>query len=156
MRKQALFNVSLLTLILSLLIIAANISAETIIGKVENVVDGNTIIVRVESESLTIRLYGIFCPDATQPYGKRAKEVINDLVRGEQVELMTEYEDRYGRIFANVYVSRINLSEALIERGYAMVCPEYCKKSFCSEWYDLERSARKQKLGMWSEPIFNR
>ena len=156
MRKSTGLIVSLAIILALLLFISAVSSAQSMIGEVEQVVDGNTIIVRVEAERVTVRLYGIFCPEATQPSGNRAKEALNDLISGEQVELTTEYEDRFGRIFALVYADRINISEALIKRGYALVCPEYCKKSFCSEWYELERLARKQKLGMWSDPVFNR
>lgn len=156
MRTRPLFIVSLLTLITSLLLNLAIARTEIMTGKVENVVDGNTIIVQVESEKVRVRLYGIVCPDEGQPFEDLAKNAINDLIMGDQVELIPEYKDRYGRLIATVYVRKINISEALIKKGYALVYPEYCKKSFCSDWYNLERAARKQKLGIWSDPIFNR
>ena len=143
-------------LITSLILNLAIASTKIMTGKVENVVDGNTIIVLVGSERLTVRLYGIVCPDESRSVEDLAKNAIVDLIGGDQVEIKPEYEDRYGRFFANVYVGEINISEALIKKGYALVCPEYCKKSFCSDWYSLERAARTQKLGVWSDPIFNR
>ena len=146
----------LFTLLASSFSHLATATTTIITGEIVDVVDGTTIIVQVESERIRVRLYGIVCPDEGQPFVALAKNAINDLISGDQVALIPEYEDRYGRIIAHVYVRGINISEALIKNGYALVCPEYCKKSFCSAWYDLERAARKQKLGIWSEPVFNR
>lgn len=156
MKTRSIFIVPFLTFIASLILNLAIASTEIMTGKVKNVVDGNTIIVLVGSERLTVRLYGIVCPDERESVEDLARNAIVDLIGGDQVEIIPEFKDRYGRLFANVHVGEMNISEALIRKGYAIVCPEYCKKSFCSDWYRLERAARKQKLGMWSDPIFNR
>ena len=156
MKTRPIFIVSFLTLIALFFLNFAIASNKIMTGKVENVVDGNTIIVLVGSERLIVRLYGIVCPDERESIEDLARNAIVDLIGGDQVEIIPEYKDRYGRFFANVYEGEMNISETLIRNGYAIVCPEYCKKSFCSDWYSLERTARKHKLGMWSDPIFNR
>ena len=156
MKTRPIFIVSFLTLIASLIYNPANASTKILTGKLKNVVDGNTIIVLVGSETVRVRLYGIVCPDERKSVEDLTRNAIVELIGEDQIEIISEYEDRYGRFWANVYVGEINISEALIRKGYAIVCPEYCKKSFCSDWYSLERAARKQKLGMWGDPIFNR
>ena len=151
MKTGPIFIISFFTLIASLIFNPAIASNKILIGKLENVVDGNTIIVLVGSERVRVRLFGIVCPDERKSVEDLTRNAIVDLIGEDQIEIMPEYEDSYGRFLANVYVGEINLSEALIKKGYAIVCPEYCKKSFCSDWYSLERAARKQKLGMWSD-----
>lgn len=156
MKTRPIVIISFFTLIASLIYNPSFASTKILIGKLENVVDGNTIIVLVGSETVRVRLYGIVCPDERKSVEDLTRNAIIDLIGEDQIEIIPEFEDRFGRVLANVYVGETNISEALIQKGYAIVCPEYCKKSYCSDWYSLERAARKQKIGMWSDPIFNR
>jgi micrococcal nuclease len=57
-----------------------------------------------------------------------------------------------GRTVAVILVDGKNLNEELLQAGLAWVYPQYCKASFCSEWYRIEEAAREGRIGLWSHP----
>ena len=63
-----------------MLALAAGVQAETIIGRVVKVVDGDTVTV-LDSQMVQhkIRLAGIDAPEKTQPFANRSKESLSDL-----------------------------------------------------------------------------
>jgi micrococcal nuclease len=93
-----------------------------------------------------IRLYGINAPEMGQDFGRKAKDFASSMV-GNKMDT-----DRYGRTVAIILVDGKNLNEELIRAGLAWVYPQYCKATFCSEWYKLEDASRKAKIGLWSHP----
>lgn len=60
--------------------------------------------------------------------------------------------DRYGRVVAVVSVGSLIINRHLIEYGYAWVFPRYYKKVFCSEWLELEATAKAERRGLWKNP----
>ena len=48
-----------------------------------------------------------------------------------------------------VSVGDLILNRHLVAYGYAWVYHRYCKKSFCSEWSELEAEAKREKRGLW-------
>ena len=51
-----------------------------VVGKVDGVIDGDSIRVMHEGQAEQIRLIGIDCPEKRQPFGTRAKEYRSELV----------------------------------------------------------------------------
>ncbi len=51
-----------------------------------------------------------------------------------------------------IYVNSLSVNREIVKAGYAWVYVAYCKKPFCSEWKDLEKTARRLKIGIWSQP----
>ena len=66
-------------------------------GKVVGVIDGDSITVLQDGRGEAIRLYGIDCPEKTQDFGNRAKQLTSSLVFGKAVEVEPVTRDRYGR-----------------------------------------------------------
>lgn len=120
-------------------------------GNVVKVSDGDTITVLRGFQQVRIRFYGIDAPEKGQAYGKAAKRHLIFLVANRNVEIEPVTQDRYGRTVALVFADDTNINQKMVEDGYAWVYRRYCKKSFCSQWLKLEREARKQKLGLWSD-----
>lgn len=71
-------------------------------GRVDRVVDGDTLIVTTESDQLRVRIRGIDAPEKDQPYGTEARKALNAMVIGRSVMLMTDGKDKYGRVLASV------------------------------------------------------
>lgn len=65
--------------LLILLLFAAQ-PAETLVGKVVGVTDGDTITLLVDKTQVKIRLAGIDAPESKQPFGTKAKQAL--LVEG--------------------------------------------------------------------------
>lgn len=116
------------------------------------VVDGDTMTVSRGAEKLTVRAYGIDCPEKAQPFGAEARAAASLAVAGRPLELEILYLDRYGRSVAVVYLEGgATLQEALLEKGLAWVAPKYCKRRECLEWAALQEHSRRAGKGLWAE-----
>lgn len=120
-------------------------------GKVIGVKDGDTIDILYEGEKLTIRFAHIDCPEKNQPYGQAAKKFVSDKCFGQEVTI--EHSNQYDRnkrlIGEVITASGENLNKSLVQQGLAW---HFKKYSTNQEYADLEIQARKQKIGLWSEP----
>ena len=121
-------------------------------GKVVNVADGDTITVLSNNIETKVRLYGIDCPEKSQPYGQKAKQFVLSMVSGKQVDVDIIDTDRYGRAVGVIKLSGTILNTEIIKAGLAWQYERYCKMPFCSEWKQLESDAKAVKAGLWSEP----
>lgn len=121
-------------------------------GAVTWVVDGDSLQVRHGDELVTVRLYGIDCPEYGQAQWREAKEAARAMIQNKKVGVTPVDMDRYGRVVALVdYRGRLVNSE-LVRRGMAWVYTHYCKaQPLCHTLEALEQQARDQRLGIWKE-----
>jgi micrococcal nuclease len=132
-------------------------------GKVSGVTDGTYITVQHDGKGERVSLYGVDCPGTRQDFGQKAKEFTSERVLRKIVEVEPvaidrkgKTKDQYGRTLALVYTDgRRCLNEDLIRSGYAWVYNQTCTKPECKGWKELEKQAKRQKLGLWSmsDPI---
>ena len=102
-------------------------------GKVVGVSDGDTVKVLRDGKQVKIRLYGIDCPEKSQPFSKRAKQFTSDMVFGKEVEIGAITIDHYGRTIALVYVDGTSVNGELVRAGLAWVYYLYCGFPICRE-----------------------
>lgn len=123
-------------------------------GRIIGVADGDTVIIYTsERERLKVRLYGVDAPEGGQPWGGEAESFVRGLAWLQEVELRVLSTDQYGRAVALVKLpDGRSLNEELVRRGHAWVYRDYCKEYFCGGWLRLEKAARENKNGLWSEP----
>jgi endonuclease YncB( thermonuclease family) len=122
-------------------------------ARVVRIADGDTItILYADNTQEKIRLYGIDCPERTQPFGRKARQFTSSLVFGKQVTIRSVDRDRYGRNVAWIYIGEINLNAELVRAGYAW---HYRKHSNDPMLQRLENEARKAGRGLWrdSDPV---
>lgn len=123
---------------------------ETITGRVIGVSDGDTITVLVETASgktpVKVRLYGVDCPEARQPFGEKAKKFTSELAFDKPATVKIIDTDRYGRKVGVVTVSGTNLNAALVDAGMAWAYVKY-SRAFVAR----EKSAREAKRGLWAD-----
>lgn len=126
---------------------------------VEEVVDGDTIRVRQNGQSETVRLIGIDTPETHDPrkpvqcFGLAAAAYSKQLLQGSSVRLEPDPEDsdrdKYQRLLRYVYLPDGTLVNAqLIRVGYAFayVIFPYTK---LDAFKQLEAEARDQNRGLW-------
>jgi micrococcal nuclease len=118
-------------------------------GKVVGIADGDTITVLKAKTPVKIRLYGIDCPERGQAFGKKAKQFTAGMVFRKMVRIEPVDRDRYGRTVAWVYVDGKNLCEELVRVGLAW---HYKKYSSDKSLSDMEFLARRNRVGLWSDP----
>lgn len=119
-------------------------------GTVANVHDGDTFTLLLSNtRKLKVRLAFIDAPEAGQEFGDKSKAFAKQLVQDKRVCIKEQYKDPYGRSVALVTLTdgRI-LNEEMIKKGFAW---HYTKYSDDLHLQSLEKTARKEHLGLWSE-----
>ncbi len=71
--------------------------------------------------------------------------------RGASFTLRQFDTDRYGRIVGELIRDGLNLNVEPVRTGQAAVYPKYCPQTR-SDYYEAEREARRDELGIWSKP----
>jgi len=128
-------------------------------GRVVRVIDGDTVRVRLESGTETVRYIRVDTPESVKPgapvqcFAKRAATFNRQLVAGRRVRLRfgPERRDRYGRLLAYVYVdgSTRSVSATLVARGYGRELTIPPNVQHVVLFKRLQRNARKRGLGLW-------
>jgi len=94
--------------------------ADTLIGKVIKIADGDTLtILTADKQQHRIRLAGIDAPEKKQPFGNRSKQNLAKLAHGKQAEADCPKRDRYGRQVCKVYVNGHDIGLRQIYDGLA-------------------------------------
>ncbi len=146
-------NLALLTLLL-----AGCGGAAPSLARVERVVDGDTILVRIDGRSERVRYIGVDTPESVKPgarvqcFGKAAAAANRRLVAGREVRLEYDAEarDRYGRLLAYVYRDELLVNAELIRQGYGKPLEIAPNVAHAAELRRLAVSARRAHRGLWS------
>ena len=139
-------------IILTIFLIACPVTAHAWIGKVVDVIDGDTIrVFNAGTGQIKVRMYGIDAPERGQPNGGEAKSWLRLIVAGGVVEIDPTGEDPYGNTVGIVWQGEQNVNQEMLQAGYAWVYRSYCDKPFCEYWLTLEGEARQKKTGLWQE-----
>ena len=134
-----------------MLVLAALLPAKNIIGKVTEIIDGDTIVVTARGKiNCTVRLFGVMTPEPAQAFGPEAKRETGILCLGKVVRVEVVKKDSNGRFIGKVYTEDgTYVNEQLIATG----CAWYYKKHGDEKRFPLlEETARDAKLGLWSNP----
>ncbi len=128
---------------------------------VEQVVDGDTIVVDIGGRSEKVRLIGIDTPESVDPrrpvacFGKEASARTAELLPvGTAVRLVGDVEarDRYDRVLAYVY--RVNdglfVNLTLAAEGFAVTLTYPPNVAHEAEFVAAAAAARRDGRGLWS------
>jgi len=132
-------------------------------GEVIRVVDGDTIVVRLDGVKETIRIIGIDTPETVDPrkpvqaFGLEASAYTKKTPLGKSVRLEPDqgnahirHRDRYGRLLACGWIGKVLFNEKIIRDGYARA---YTKYPFRSDYMALflraETAATEKGRELW-------
>ena len=133
--------------------------AETLLGKVIHVQDGDSITVLDETHTQhKIRLSGIDAPERRQAFGNVSKESLAEQVAGQSVAVEWDKVDRYGRKVGKVLLAGMDSNLVQIKRGLAWHYKQYEREQSPADrqsYAAAEVEARAAKLGLWrdAEPL---
>jgi uncharacterized protein (TIGR03067 family) len=124
-------------------------------GELSGVPDSDVLLLKVaDGSEHRIRLNGIDAPELQQPFGKESQELLQQLLRGRVLRVVTRGEDRGGQIIGDVYVrlsegaAERSLNVELVERGWAWHFVRFAKDN--RELAEAEQKARAARRGLWS------
>jgi len=134
-------------LCVALVILLAGAAPAGLEGYVSRVVDGDTVVIRLQSGSIRVRLAEIDAPERNQPYGTQSAAALADLVLHKTVFIEPISQDRYERMVARLYVGKLDVNAEMIRSGDAWAYDPYLlRRDLCG----LEAKARLSKNGLWS------
>jgi micrococcal nuclease len=128
---------------------------------VSRVIDGDTFVL---SDSQRVRMLGVDCPEIArqnkpaEPFSKEASEKTKSLIVHKTVKLTFDGRafDIFGRLLAYVWLTdskgkdSVFVQTELLKYGLARISYYTKEKRYYSLFYNLRNTARKKKLGIWS------
>jgi endonuclease YncB( thermonuclease family) len=153
-----------------LLILGGVARAESLLGRVVGVTDGDTVtVLDAANAQHKVRLAGIDAPEKGQPFGERSKENLSRLVFGRDARVDWHKKDRYGRLVGTVWVASPDVScgrktdcpktldagMAQLTVGLAWHYKKYAHEQEPQQrgqYAFAEEEARVKRAGLWRDP----
>lgn len=108
--------------------------AESIVGRVVGVHDGDTItLLTPERQQVKIRLAQIDAPESNQDFGQVSKQSLSGMVFGKDVSVEVETTDKYGRTVGKVLVGGMDANLEQVKNGMAWVYVKYAHERFITQ-----------------------
>lgn len=126
-------------------------------ARVVQIIDGDTIDVRIDGETYRVRYVGVNTPERDEPCYREATGANSALVKDQTVTLVRDVSntDQYGRLLRYVYVGETFVNAELVAEGYAEAREYPPDTAYADYLEDLESSARAQKLGCYPTGVFD-
>ena len=118
------------------------------------IIDGDSVIVRIQGKQTKIRLACIDAPEIGQtPHGRIAMNTLSGLLPSHsQIIIQPIKVDRYGHLVAKIFTpGGINIGEELIRLG--LVFSYKVRASHCDgpKLLLIEDQARQSRIGIWKD-----
>lgn len=120
-------------------------------GKIDRIIDGDTIIISSTNESFTCRLYGIDAPEKKQTFGKESTDFLKNLLIGKIVEYEILDGDKYGRKICIIESEDKNINLEMLRQGFAWAYIKYLNKKYEKIFLNAELEAKSFKRGLWKK-----
>ena len=117
-------------------------AGHTFTGRVERVIDGDTIIVGTNC----VRLAEIDAPELKASYGQESRAALAHMILHKAVTVTWNRRGPYRRIIGHVYRGPRQINYEMVSQGWATQHQRYSRAPQLAR---AERSARKSLLGMW-------
>jgi micrococcal nuclease len=125
-------------------------------GLVVNIVDGDTIDVLVDDETVRVRLLGMDTPETyggVECYGPEATQYTGNLL-GKHVTLypdtLQKDKDAFGRSLRYVHLNGQDFNALLVKEGYAYAYTKI-ESDRLDHYLSLEDEAMLNNRGLWAE-----
>ena len=131
--------------------------------RVIRAIDGDTLLVSINEEEISVRLIGVDAPESVHPEaekntpeGEQASQWMKEYISGKTVSLEYDQEltDRYGRTLAYVYVDGILLEDVLLNAGMARTMKMNPNTKYERHFEQIEKIARRNRAGFWGTGFY--
>ena len=113
----------------------------------EKVIDGDTVIIRDDTQTYHFRLLDIDAPELQQAYGKQAKRSLQAFC-DMSIAVQPQGIDLYGRTLGHLLCHGKDASQHQIEQGLAWFNNRYSSRN---DLKLLQTQAQQQKTGLWQQ-----
>lgn len=115
---------------------------------ITKVIDGDTVIAKLEEKPVRVRLAEIDAPEIDQPWGLNAKKALEAKVLGRRIVLEVIDIDRYDRLVARLILDGREINREMIAEGHVWVYRRYMRdKSLLVD----EDIAVQNNNGFWAK-----
>lgn len=131
--------------------------------KVIRVVDGDTVDINIDGQSVRVRLIGVNTPETVHPskpvecFGKEASNYTNRMLHGKNIQLELDSSqdtfDNYNRLLAYVYIDGNNFNYMLIRNGYAYEYTYNVPYKYQTEFKKAQYYASVNNIGLWNPNV---
>lgn len=121
-------------------------------GRVTDVKEANTLVVRAEGQERIVSLYAIGVPEGDEPFAEKARSFVHSTTFRQTVEV--EPQSSRDRTQAMVYVEGDNesVNEKILRQGLGWVRSAYCEKArLCGKLASIKGEARRNERNLWAE-----
>jgi endonuclease YncB( thermonuclease family) len=130
-------------------------SGQPQVGKVVDVIDGDTITAQLDGLVVKVKYIGVDAPESVsrlEYLGKEARNRNRELVVGRDVLLYRDVSDRdrFDRLLRYVFVDDKFINYELISQGYASALDEPPDSACAFLLKDVETGVKEQALGIWA------
>lgn len=115
---------------------------------VSAVLDGDTF----EANGQRYRIAEIDAPEKNQTFGTESKLYLQSLIKNKPIKIIPVTKDKYGRQIVKVFVGENYVAEDMVKNGFAW---HYSRYSNNQKLKSLQKSAQKNKKGLWKYPAVN-
>ena len=141
------------------------ISTPTPIEKEESVelvrvVDGDTVIIKINDKEESVRLIGINAPEKNECYSKEATDELKKILVDKNIKIETDEsqndKDKYDRLLRYIYLEDGTfVNEKLVKDGFAKEYTYKIAYKFQIDFKNDQKMAVENKLGMWADGVCN-
>lgn len=128
--------------------------------EIVSAVDGDTVKVKLNGSTETIRLLLVDTPETVhpnkepQPFGKDASIYTKSYLKEGmtvQLEIGNPERDNYNRLLGYIWVDGVLFNQVLVEQGYARVGYIYPPNvKYLEQLLKAQEKAKEKKKGIWS------
>jgi endonuclease YncB( thermonuclease family) len=120
-------------------------AADSFVGKVTDVSDGDTLVIGNAGRVRVVQLAAIDAPELTQEYGDEARAFVKEMTRGKRVTVeILETKSRQSLV-ARVTVDGKDLAAALVEAGLA-----WSSEGSTADLQNAQQKAKSGGQGLWA------
>lgn len=121
-------------------------SGDAISVRIFQVVDGDSFLVRHKNRTLLLALNDVDAPELDQDFGKEAWLTLRRYVEGRTVQVWVKGREQEEILVDVSAGGGTNPAVRLLREGLAWAHPKSC-----AEYRDLQKAARTEEVGVWSE-----
>jgi endonuclease YncB( thermonuclease family) len=145
----------ILCCLLIYLISAIGVQAETLVGKVVGITDGDTItVLDADKTEHKIRLMGIDAPEKKQDFGNESKKALSNYIYQKEITVEYKKQDRYKRKVGKIILGKQDICLQMIKDGMAWHYKDYEREQPKIDrdlYSQAELKAREEKKGLWQD-----